>query len=129
MSTCIILGSAYCAADVTSWGYTPLTLRIQHGGSGGEVQFWKHASRNVYILFRHGTPHKYLPNQIPYRRQMAAIHSLGVVFVLTVSSVGILDKTLPLLEPFLLTDIIMPTNSLPDGSLHKSGICSRIIGA
>ena len=63
--------------------------------------------RNAYISFRHGFPHFYLPNQIPYRAQTWAFHFVQVP--------GVTDNklcrssrfaTLPLFQPLLLKDIM-----------------------
>ena len=72
--------------------------------------------RNAYISFRHGYPHYYLPNQIPYRAQTWAFHFVECKSLLVTSSVGVLDSSLPLFQPLLLNDIMTTDNRLPDGS-------------
>jgi len=68
------------------------------------------------VLFRHGVPHRCLPNQIPYRAQALALHAAGCRSLLVTSSVGVLDPALPLDVPLLLTDLLTLDNRLPDGS-------------
>ena len=46
----------------------------------------------------------------------AALHELGVKSLLVTSSVGVLHRRIPLFTPMLLTDLLMPYNTLPDGS-------------
>lgn len=72
--------------------------------------------RNIYVLVRHGSPHKLLPHQINYRAQAAALKKVDCGGLLINSSVGVLNVDLPLYTPMLLTDLMMPENRLPDGS-------------
>ncbi len=108
-----ILGSAFhtltgslnltCVEVDTPWGTQPL-----HQVADTE--------RPAYVLFRHGIPHRLLPNQINYRAQAAALHEVGCGVLLVTSSVGVLDANVPLYTPLLVRDLIMPENRLPDGS-------------
>jgi 5'-methylthioadenosine phosphorylase len=110
----VILGSAFGAEtlggltlerrDVTTpWG--PQTLyRVAR------------MERPAYVLFRHGSPHRLLPNQINYRAQAAALRTVGCGALLVTSSVGVLDPALPLFRLLLVDDLLMPANRLPDGS-------------
>jgi purine nucleoside phosphorylase len=107
-----ILGSAFrmdVLGDVapetvdTPWG--PWTLfRIDR------------SDRPAYASFRHGYPHRLLPNQIPYRAQAWALRAVGCGALLVTSSVGVLDAELPLYRPILLGDLLTLDNRLPDGS-------------
>jgi len=73
------------------------------------------AGRPAYVLFRHGLPHRLLPNQINYRAQAAALKEVGCGALLVTSSVGVLDAEVPIYEPLLVSDLIMLENRLPDG--------------
>ena len=88
----------------TEWG--PQTLYETESSEG----------RPVYVLLRHGAERRLLPNQINYRAQARALKLVDCGALLINSSVGVLDPDLPLFEPMLLTDLIMPENRLPDGS-------------
>jgi purine nucleoside phosphorylase len=70
----------------------------------------------AYIIFRHGLPHRLLPNQINYRAQARALKQVNCGALVVTSSVGVLDPELPLFKPILLSDLIMLDNRLPDGS-------------
>ncbi|MCB1318906.1 MAG: hypothetical protein KDK34_01570 [Leptospiraceae bacterium] len=72
--------------------------------------------RPAVAIFRHGIPHALLPNQINYRAQAAALKRLDVRSLLITSSVGVLDPNVPLFQPLLPGDLLMPDNRLPDGS-------------
>lgn len=74
------------------------------------------APQPAYLLFRHGLPHRLLPNQIPYRAHAWALRDVGCGALLVTSSVGVLDPQVPLFEPLLVGDLLMPENRLPDGS-------------
>lgn len=70
----------------------------------------------AFIRFRHETPHRLLPNQIPYRAQAWAFREVACSALLITSSVGVLDAEVPLYTPLHVTDLLMPENRLPDGS-------------
>jgi len=98
-----VLGPAEPVAFETPWG--PWTLyRVERAG------------RPAYASFRHGYPHRLLPNQIPYRAQAHALHQAECGALLVTSSVGVMDAGLPLYHPLLLGDLITLDNRLPDGS-------------
>lgn len=114
-SIAVILGSAF-ASDIPE----QLSLKKQQVDTPfGDLLVYKtrqDSGRNVYLIFRHGIPHRYLPNQINYRAQAAALKKLNCGALLINSSVGVLDAGLPLYQPMLVTDMLMPENRLPDGS-------------
>ena len=71
--------------------------------------------RPAYVSFRHGLPHRRLPNQINYRAQAAALKAVGCGALVVTSSVGVLDADVPLNRPLLTGYLLMPDNRLPDG--------------
>lgn len=108
-----ILGSAFHtltgALDLTRHSVeTPWGPQVVHRVADAE--------RPAYVLFRHGVPHRLLPNQINYRAQAWALREVGCGALLVTSSVGVLDADVPLYTPLLVRDLIMLTNRLPDGS-------------
>lgn len=114
MSVAVILGSAFDSMSLGSLRLEPLAV----GTAFGEVTLHRvHGlQREAYALFRHGLPHRYLPQQIPYRGHAAALQKLGCEALLVTSSVGVLDAEVPLHQPLVVTDLLMPDNRLPDGS-------------
>jgi len=111
----VILGSAYqdslpkegnleAATIETRWGKQQVYSYKKESGKG-----------SAYVIFRHGLPHKLLPNQINYRAQAQALQQLGCGALLVTSSVGVMDASLPLFKPLLLSDLIMLDNRLPNG--------------
>lgn len=74
------------------------------------------SGRKMYAFIRHSSPHRLLPHQINYRAQAAALKAVDCGALAINSSVGVLDAELPLYQPLLLTDQLMPENRLPDGS-------------
>ena len=113
-SIAIILGSAFSAESLKEYPIseeavpTPYGVQTLYKAMGLE--------RPAYLLFRHGLPHALLPNQINYRAQAWALKQVGCGALLVTSSVGVMDKDLPLYQPMLVDDLIMPDNRLPDGS-------------
>lgn len=109
----IILGSAF---DRTVPAQLSLTSRDVPTAWGSQrVYEATVGDRTTYVLFRHGLPHRLLPNQINYRAQAAALRQLGCGALLINSSVGVLDPSIPLFTPMLVSDLLMLENRLPDG--------------
>src|SRR5271157_2036069 len=51
-------------------------------------------NQRVAFLARHGTGHRLLPSEVPYRANIYALKSLGVEYVISVSAVGSLKETI-----------------------------------
>lgn len=111
-----ILGSAYAQ---TSWSgdHALVTEQIQTPFGLATLDILSLPGRRVVLLHRHGVPHRLLPNQVNYRANTWALHHMGVQSLIVTSSVGVLDATLPMNEPMLVDDLLMPDHRLPDGSL------------
>lgn len=120
-STVCIVGSAFstgaggtmsfdgCSAEPvvveTPWGPARLF----------ELQFPGVTGRRCFVLPRHGARHSLLPHEIPYRAHAAALRILNCKALLTTSSVGLLNASLPSAVVLAVRDIIMLENRLPDG--------------
>jgi len=113
-SVAVILGSAFGADFAEHFEPAPRVERTPYGEAA--LHRFKGAGREAYAIFRHGSPHRLLPNQINYRANAAALRQAGCGALLLNSSVGVLDPSIPLFRPMLLTDLAMPENRLPDGS-------------
>ncbi len=70
----------------------------------------------AYVIFRHGVPHTYLPNQIPYQANAWALKEAGCGALVVTSSVGVFTQEFPLFQPLLIKDMVMLDNRLPNGS-------------
>ncbi len=120
MTTAVILGSA-CEEPCLD---SKKLIAEKVNTAFGEITLFRYPikdptginGRTGWILFRHGAPHHYLPNQIPFRTQAAALQEVGCRALLVTSSVGVLDSKVPLDTPILVNDLLMPDNRLPDGS-------------
>ena len=112
MSSAVILGSAFERPTLAGRELEPVQVATRFGPS---LLHWDSRTRG-HVLFRHGAPHRFLPNQIPYRAQAAALREVGCDRLLVTSSVGVLDRDLPLDAPIPIADVIMLGNSLPDGT-------------
>ena len=110
----VILGSAFDSANLAGQPLEPVRFDTPFGEA--TLHRYPRADRPAWVLFRHGAPHAYLPNQIPYQAQAAALHSVGCGALLVTSSVGLLRPELPVDQPLLVADLIMMDNRLPDGS-------------
>ncbi|MFU8813181.1 MAG: 5'-methylthioadenosine phosphorylase [Balneolaceae bacterium] len=114
-SIAIIVGSAFDSSFAEKLQLTPQTVRTEYG----EMVLFRCGLRTTHpawVLPRHGFPHRLLPNHINYRAQAAALKQVGCKALLINSSVGVMDASLPIYKPMLVTDLLMPENRLPDGS-------------
>lgn len=112
MSSAVILGSAFERPALLGRDLEPVQVATRFGPA---LLHWDRETRG-HVLFRHVVPHRFLPNQIPYRAQAAALHEVGCDRLLVTSSVGVLDRDLPLDAPIPIADVIMFNNALPDGT-------------
>ena len=112
-SVAAILGSAFHTLTGTM---NLKRIEVETPWGAQEVHRVADAERPAYVLFRHGIPHRLLPNQINYRAQAWALREVDVGALLVTSSVGVLDGEVPLYTPMLVRDLLMPENRLPNGS-------------
>ncbi len=112
----VVLGSAFDDRIVRELGLEARTVPTPFGP---EVVFVgaSEEGRPLALVFRHGFPHARLPHEINFRAQAWALHATGCGAVVLNSSVGVLDPEVPVGVPLLATDLLMPENRLPDGSL------------
>jgi purine nucleoside phosphorylase len=108
-----ILGSAFQDALPEKLNLRPVEVETAWGRQ--TLHRVTDVDRPAYALFRHGLPHRLLPNQINYRAQAAALKEVGCGALLVTSSVGVLDADVPIYQPLLVEDLIMLENRLPDG--------------
>ena len=113
MSVAAIVGSAFSAGAPSSLVLVEERVETRFGPA--TVHRCTNLERDAFVLFRHGLPHTWLPNQINYRAHAAALSSLGCTDVLVTSSVGVLNPALPMNAQLLVKDIIHLDNRLPSG--------------
>lgn len=112
MSRAVILGSAFDAGQLKGHPLHPEPIDTPWG----RVVLHRVGDTASWALFRHGVPHRTLPNQINYRGHAWALREVGCRALMVTSSVGVLDPDVPLFTPLLVSDLLMPDNRLPDGS-------------
>lgn len=115
MSVAVILGSAFEQPTLGEQALEPNTVQTRFGEAVLH-RYERQDGKDAWVSFRHGVPHRYLPTQINYRAQAAALEQVGCDALLATSSVGVLDPALPLDAPLLVSDLLMPDNRLPDGT-------------
>ena len=108
---CVVLGSSF--SDFELEKIDKITKETPYGMGIA----YSYQGTSSFIQFRHGLPHQLLPTQINWRAQAWMWKILGVDTLLLTSSVGVLDEAIPLYEPLLGLDLLMPFNQLPDGSV------------
>ncbi len=110
----VILGSAFSEAIPDAFDLEAREVETEWGRH--TLHRVRGTDRPAYVSFRHGLPHRLLPNQIDYRAQAAALKKVGCGALVVTSSVGVLDADVPLDRPLLVEDLLMLDNRLPDGS-------------
>jgi len=109
-----ILGSAFSDSLPDEFDLEPTTIETEWGEQ--TLHRVPGTDRSAYVLFRHEVPHRLLPNQIDYRAQAAALRAVDCGALLVTSSVGVLDRDVPLYRSLLVDDLLMLENRLPDGT-------------
>jgi len=112
-SIAVILGSAF--DEMPDW----LSLEEQkYSTPYGEATLFHLPDSDpaAYVLFRHGVPHTFLPNQIPYQANAWALKEVGCGALVVTSSVGVFKQDFPLFSPLLVNDLVMLDNRLPSGN-------------
>ncbi|MGF1471497.1 MAG: MTAP family purine nucleoside phosphorylase [Rubrobacteraceae bacterium] len=71
----------------------------------------------VGAISRHGKGHRFLPHQVGYRGNLAALAQLGARAVLATTVVGAVDPALALGRPVLFDELFFPENRLPNGEI------------
>src|SRR6056297_1417872 len=102
----IILGSAFSDTLPGQLDLEPEEIETEWGSH--VLHRVRDVDRPAYVSFRHGLPHRRLPNQINYRAQAAALKAVGCSALVVTSSVGVLDADVPLNRPLLTGDLLMP---------------------
>lgn len=113
-SVAVILGSAFAAENLPELELDEHTFDTEWGSA--VLHRTSRRDRPAWVLFRHGLPHRWLPNQIPYRAHAAALAAVDCSALLVTSSVGVLGAHVPLNVPMLVSDLLTLDNRLPDGT-------------
>lgn len=74
-------------------------------------------AHRVLAVSRHGAGHHRLSHQLDHRALIGGLAELGAEAILATTAVGVLDPDVPLGTPIVFTDLLFPSNRLPDGSL------------
>lgn len=113
----VVLGSSFSEGFAEAARLVEEIVVTPHGAVTLHRMASAPGDRTAWCLFRHGLPHRLLPQQIGWRANAAALREVGVASLLVTSSVGVLDAGIPLFEPLLVSDLLMLENRLPDGRL------------
>lgn len=112
-SLAVILGSSFHAEGLAHLHLAPEVHKTPYGNA--TVHRVTNFSHPAFVLFRHGSPHQLLPNQINYRANAWALRAVHCGALLVTSSVGVMTPHLPLYRLLLLRDVLYPENRLPNG--------------
>jgi 5'-methylthioadenosine phosphorylase len=112
----VILGSAMGEEVIQELALQPVDVETPYG-TERLFEGMRADGVRMLALHRHGYPHQHLPHTIPVRAQIWALRMRGCGALVLNSSVGVLDPAVPLFTPLVPTDLLMPDNRLPDGSV------------
>ncbi len=118
MTVAVILGSAFVEPVIGARALEPVSVDTRFGAA--LLHRYPRDGGEAYLVFRHGVPHGLLPNQVPYRANALALQQVGCDALLVTSSVGVLDRSLPLDTPIPVADVLMPDNRLETGAMAES---------
>jgi 5'-methylthioadenosine phosphorylase len=113
----VILGSAFSKQPPQGFELQPLPVDTPWGTVTLYRVINVREYGDAYIIFRHGLPHTTLPHLVNFRGYVAALKQMNCKALLITSSVGVLDENIPLNQPMLVSDLLMPDNRLPNGEL------------
>lgn len=113
-SVAVILGSSFQFATFPDWTLAEVPFDTPFGQA--KLHQVLRLGQAAWVLFRHGSPHQILPNQINYRANAYALKMVNCQALLVTSSVGVMTAALPLYKLLFLNDLLYPENRLPDGS-------------
>jgi 5'-methylthioadenosine phosphorylase len=117
----VILGSAFGGGEDGAPVLGGRKLRpVEVRTPFGQVTLWEFPADRCtprgYVIFRHGWPHRWLPHRVPYRAHVWALHRMNCKALLLTSSVGVLNPRIPTGRVLPVSDVVMLSNQLPDGS-------------
>ncbi|MBL7977614.1 MAG: 5'-methylthioadenosine phosphorylase [Bacteroidetes Order II. Incertae sedis bacterium] len=113
-SIAVILGSSFHSATFQKWELVETPFKTPFGST--VLHRVPLQNKVAWVLFRHGSPHRFLPNQINYRANAYALKMVNCQALLITSSVGVMTTDLPLYKILFLKDLLYPENRLPDGN-------------
>ena len=112
-SIAVILGSAF--DEMPDWlSLEEKIISTPYGEAS--IYHLPDSDPSAYVIFRHGVPHSFLPNQIPYQAHAWALRELECGALVVTSSVGVFKQEFPLFQPLLVSDLVMLDNRLPGGN-------------
>ena len=79
-------------------------VKTPFGQPSAPIRIGEFEGRRVAFLPRHGNSHQYNPSTVPYRANIAALKSLGVFWIVSVSAVGSLR------EEIVPGQVVIPDN-------------------
>jgi 5'-methylthioadenosine phosphorylase len=121
----VIGGSGFYALDGLS-DLRRVQVKTPFGATSDYVHLGTLNGTRLAFIARHGSGHRLLPGEVPYRANVWALASLGVRMLVSVSAVGSLK---PELEPrhFVIPDqVVDRTSSTRPGTFFGQGIAAHV---
>ena len=95
-------------------GLSPQEVETRFGSA--RVLTGKLNGDSVLVLPRHGNGHRFLPHQIPYRANIAALKKCGATAIVSCSVCGVVCSEWRPGTAFVADDLWFPENRLGDGT-------------
>lgn len=98
------------------------TIETPFGMPSDPISVVEIEGTKVYFLSRHGRGHRYSPTEINYRANIAALKSLGVTHIMSVSAVGSLKEEIAPGDMVLPHQFFDMTKGIRKSSFYESGV-------
>ena len=102
-----------------------IDMETPFGGPSDALVLGELAGREVLFLPRHGTGHRLLPSEIPFRANIYGLKKLGVEWIISVSAVGSMKETIHPCDVVVPDQLIDRSRTRQD-TFFGSGIVAHI---
>ncbi len=102
-----------------------LTVETRYGRASSPIVSGTLDDLEIAFVARHGRGHQLNPTEVPYRANIAALKSIGVTHVLSLSAVGSLQEHLPP-RTAVLPDQIIDMTRMRDRTFFECGVVAHI---
>ncbi len=102
-----------------------LNVTTRYGHPSSPIVSGKLGDLDITFIARHGTGHHLNPSEVPYRANIAALKSLGITHLVSLSAVGSLREELPP-RTAVLPDQIIDMTRLRDRTFFEGGVVAHV---
>lgn len=120
----IIGGSGIYRMDALA-NATTVTIDTPYGPTSDPIVLGEVGGTTVAFLARHGSGHRLIPSEVPYRANIYALKALGVRYIVAFSAVGSLREHIAPLD-FVLPDQFIDLTKRREASFFGDGAVAHV---